>query len=487
MKTPRTPNRRFFFFSIVCLITLFATAAFSQTVEKKPTPTPERSREIVSLLNDARLAAPELGVDTFLKVVESKKVTDPVWRKEILDEALRMIEDVKNPIRLHSVQIRGVILNDTEAYGTAAANLQKLDRLSLKSRIITLLVDRDSERAKQLVFEMGGQLGLKPRSCKDNLTYDVADIYAAVGMVAKSVFSEKQIVEGQRALFVTPWLENIDSPTQILPALDLLDQIQGSLAERQILFNALSGSINRDFKDDRSFTNVLSWGGGPGAKVGKLISGEADPLTTDLNLAYREFLLKNLHGKRCKDNEIIKDEPLPKFIETANKLLPQKLLTVDDIMTSEFDDTGKFVDILARSDSLQKLKQELMPLKGKVVDNKIVNDSGPEWESRVVQFIEKVVAWEGSNNETESETFFVKIGMFESMIESIDNGELKKSVMQKYLRFLAGSPMQKDRFIEWLFWVREQERRNPDLFAVLASEFPNPNLKVMLATKKLGL
>src|SRR5713101_7126882 len=46
---------------------------------RTPTPTPERPREIVALLNDARIAAPELGVDTFLKVLESKKITDPVW------------------------------------------------------------------------------------------------------------------------------------------------------------------------------------------------------------------------------------------------------------------------------------------------------------------------------------------------------------------------------------------------------------------------
>src|SRR5437899_3209890 len=93
---------------LVCLAGLIVNG---QNIEKKPTPTPERSREIVSLLNDARLAAPELGVDTFLKVVESKKVTDPVWRKEIVDEALRMTDDVKNPVRLRPVQIRGVILN----------------------------------------------------------------------------------------------------------------------------------------------------------------------------------------------------------------------------------------------------------------------------------------------------------------------------------------------------------------------------------------
>src|SRR5438270_498505 len=79
-----------------------------------PTPTPERPREIVALLNGARLAAPELGVDTFLKVVESKKIADPVWRKEIIEEAMRMTDDVKYPVRKTAVWLPGVPV-DTQA------------------------------------------------------------------------------------------------------------------------------------------------------------------------------------------------------------------------------------------------------------------------------------------------------------------------------------------------------------------------------------
>ncbi|MFT3745884.1 MAG: hypothetical protein QM785_16545 [Pyrinomonadaceae bacterium] len=61
---------------LIILAVTLAVAAQKPTKNSSPTPTPERNRQIVALLNDARLAAPELAVDTFLKVVESKKVTD---------------------------------------------------------------------------------------------------------------------------------------------------------------------------------------------------------------------------------------------------------------------------------------------------------------------------------------------------------------------------------------------------------------------------
>jgi hypothetical protein len=304
--------------------------------------------------------------------------------------------------------------------------------------------------------------------------------------VAKAGFTEKQVTEGQRALFIAPWLENIDSPEQIVPALDLLNQMQGSPAERQILFSALSKAINRNFNDDRAFTHAIGWGD-TGSKVAKLVSGENDPQKTDLNLAYREFLLKNLHGTRCKDNEIKKDEPLPKYIEAANELMPQKPLAFEDVTTSDFNEPGKFIDIKARSAGVQKLDQEIRTLNGKIVDNKIVHDSGPEWESRVTEFIAKVLDWEGTDGETESETFGVKSAGFGSMLQSIDDGELKRSVVRQYLRFLAGSALQKTTFVEWLVQVNQLQKTDPALFLELAPEFPNPNLKVMLTTKKLGL
>lgn len=83
-------------------ISLICIALTSPILAQKPTPTPERDRRIVALINDARLAAPELKVDTLLKLVETNKVIDAVWRKEIIDEALRMIDDVQYSMPMHA-------------------------------------------------------------------------------------------------------------------------------------------------------------------------------------------------------------------------------------------------------------------------------------------------------------------------------------------------------------------------------------------------
>ena len=461
----------------------------SSVVAQKTTPTPERNREIVALLNDARLAAPELTVDTLLKVVESKKVTDPIWRREIIDEALRTIDDVQYPMPMRPAYGGRVEANNklqgTQDFLLVFAHAAKLDRLSFQGRVITLLLETDREQAKQMIFQMGGDFGLKPRSCEDALTYSPDGIYTVVGKVAKAVFTEQQIAEGQRALFVAPWIENIESPRQIYPALDLVQQMQGSAAERQILFNAVSRAINRDFKDDRSFT--YAWEAIT-ARTGKLIDGESDPLKSELKSAFRGMLLKNLRGTRCKDNEIKKEEPLPDYIEAANKLFPEKAITIEDLNTTEYSGTAKLTNILKKSSAARKFREEMMGVRDtQIVDGKAVNHDVTDvaWAGRVNEFIDRALSFEGSDNETESEMLFLKAALVGGMIDGIGPGDLRKSIVRKYLRLVVGSRLQKTSFIEWRFWLTDVERMAPESFHEMASEFPNPNLKVMAAAIKM--
>lgn len=484
-------NRRVIlgFLTPVLLFGLAALAISGQIIEKKPSPIPERSREIVSLLSDARLAAPELAVDIFLKVVEAKKVTDPVWRKEIIEEALLTIDDVQYAMPMRAAYGGKVennnALQGTEDYLRMFAHGAKLDRLSFKGRVITLLLETDPARAKQMVFYMGGDFGLKPRSCEDALTYGPEVIYPVVIKVAKAVFTEQQIAEGQRALFVAPWIENIESPRQIYIALDLVQQLQGSAAERQLLFNAASRAIDRNFKDDRSFT--YAWEA-IAATVGKLTMGEPDPQKSDLMNSFRSMLLKNLRGTRCKDNETKKGDPLPDYIEASNKVLGDKPITFEDINTAEYAGTPKLVNIAKKSSAAIKLREELLTVRDtKIVDGKTVKHdvNDIEWAGRVMELIDRVISFEGTDSETETELLFLRAGFIGAMISGIDPGELRKSVVRKYIRLLAGSKLQKTSFIDWLFWVADSERMAPGSFYDIASEFPNPNFKAMLAAKKL--
>ena len=188
----------FFSIMIACSVAL-AVSAQKTVKEPSPTPTPERPREIVALLNDARLAAPELAVDTVLRVLESKKIKDVQWRRELLEEAMRMADDVKYPIRRERAYYGTGIVDTVSGYMTYAYN-EKLDTLSLKARIIKDWLAEDKTRARQIVYQMGGDLKLKPLTCDDAMGYLVDDIYASVAAVAKDSFTPTEISDGVRGL-----------------------------------------------------------------------------------------------------------------------------------------------------------------------------------------------------------------------------------------------------------------------------------------------
>lgn len=470
----------------VCL----AMTLYGQEEPKSTDFRASRSREVVQVLNEARLAAPELTVDTFLKAIEVGKIQDPKWKKEVLDEALRVVDDVRNPVQLWPVMVKGVLPNNNEAFVIGLAHRANLDRLNLFSRIVSAMLTVDPERAKLLLLTEGnGQLRLKRRTCQDNLTYEVGSIYAAVGKVAKSVFNEKDVAEGRRAVFIAPWIENLESPRQVEPVIDLIFDLKGPPVERQMLLAALSRAINRNFQDDRSFTSsVIPINSTLAKRMRSVASGSApDNLLDGILSQYREFLVKNLRGSRCRDNEISKAGPIPAYIEEANRLFAQKPLSGEDLIAFDFENTGSFPDVFARSASARELGNQLRPLQGKVVEGKVVLFSDPQWQAKVLEFIDKVATWEGSDNETEIETLMVKATMFDVLVRSIDLPDLKRIVIRKFITYLSSSSLQKRDFPVWHMYVAGIQRSNPDLFAEIVQDFPNANLSVMVMRKKQGL
>lgn len=466
-----------------CIISLCGFAA-AQKTGPSPTPTPERNREIVALLNDARLAAPELGVDTFLKVVESNKVADPVWKREILDEAIRMSDGVGHPVQLSPVLIRGVRVNMTDAGYLGGAYAQEFDGLNFKARAIRAMLSIEKERAKSLVFEIGGELNLKPRTCEDTLVYRPDGIYDAVAEFTKAYFTEKQIAEGQRALFLVPWFENLRSPSQIAPAFKLLVTQKGPASEMQILTGAFFRAIDRNFDDDRSFSAYASNGL---VVANKNMNSDLSEVIRMQMPAFRSSMIKNLRASRCVDNEIPKGDAPPIYIQALNKMFPERPLTEDELKPSELKGTAKPVD-LSTSVDFREITKELFEIKGVGSDNKIVelDKTNPEWQAKVTTFIDKIHSWQSREEMPETITFALRSNLFLSVLESVPDPALRKEVIRKWLRFMSGSPMQKDKsYILWhsQFWM--VMKSDPEMFIQLSAEFPNHNFRVMRLWRQL--
>ncbi len=464
----------------ICLFVLNGVAT-AQKRELSPKPTPERSAAIVALLNDARSAAPELAVDTLLKVVESKKITDPVWRRGILEEAFRMTGDVKYPVRMSVVYFPRSAVDTRAGYLSYAFDM-KLDALSLKARIIRLILLADTARAKQIVYEMGGDLGLKRLTCEDTMAYQVADIYAAVAAVAKVGFTQKEVTEGVRALFVLPWIENIDSPAQINPAMDLIRDVISSPAENQMLFNAFGRAIRRNFKDDRSFSHAMSR---DRILANFATLNRARALSAEMTLAneFREFLYKNTSTTRCLDSKPEKKDQLPAIIADANVFFQEKPFVLEDFESVEYKGTATVVHYLSSETAIKNLnKFRTAREKKNAPDKKEDKAAQLEWELTVNELLDDLEKWVPTADEPEVDVFAQKCVSYRSLTREVPDGPLRATVIRAFLRYLANSPMQKNSFIEWLYHAKWFVEEYPVLFKEVARDFPNANFEVLIST-----
>ena len=66
---------------------------------KKAEEPPERPLELVLFLNDVRSAPPEFAADLLLRAAESNKLADPVWKRELIEDAFRLAPTVQQPIK----------------------------------------------------------------------------------------------------------------------------------------------------------------------------------------------------------------------------------------------------------------------------------------------------------------------------------------------------------------------------------------------------
>jgi hypothetical protein len=126
----------------------------------------------------------------------------------------------------------------------------------------------------------------------------------------------------------------------------------------------------------------------------------------------------------------------------------------------------------------------------RVIDNKLVKHDQKDvaWITSLTNFVDKLLAFEGTNDETETERLMFKSSLIGAILaQAVEPGDLRRSILRKYLRVIMESPIQKKDFAQWLFWVNMAEGYAPDDFVQLASEFPNHNVQVLLAMRKLGI
>jgi len=137
----------------------------SAVSEKTKAATSARLNDLLGLV---RTAPAEVRADTLLAIAASNLVTDAKSKADLVAEAFRIADDVREPVKRKSFG-RQV---DTRAGYKAMAFDMGLDKVSIQSRAVLQMVSLDAFRARSM-FQQIDLPRTKQLACEDSLVADV--------------------------------------------------------------------------------------------------------------------------------------------------------------------------------------------------------------------------------------------------------------------------------------------------------------------------
>src|SRR5215472_7018553 len=142
--------------------------------------------ELARVADLAQSAPSELAADVLLRVAASERNQDRAWKIELLEDAFQMASLARQPNRQKVIGSRIVDRNRAEVLSLAFD--QRLDRLSLQSRVVRQMLKLDKAKALDM-FQRIAWPNLHSRQCRDALIDDVKEYYELATEIVSSGFT----------------------------------------------------------------------------------------------------------------------------------------------------------------------------------------------------------------------------------------------------------------------------------------------------------
>jgi hypothetical protein len=274
------------------LLTIVAVAS-SLAAEKPPLPP-----ETLELAGLARSAPPEIAAAALLRLVESSRVPDREQQFEFIEEAFALAAQARSPYPLSAGRRAEP---DTRAGYQLAASGLALDRLSLQTRAVQLLLSADPPRALEL-FRRIPRPSPPPAACGQVLFPLPGGYYLTMLGVLEKSYSAGQRKAGDDLRDRLSWAAALQSPTEFGFALQVFALSSQEEDHRSMGMIALIGRLRQMQTDWPTFTataaQTIRDAGVLADRYAQ--SGGERAVVWD---ALRAYLLRHLAGPRCAGNE----------------------------------------------------------------------------------------------------------------------------------------------------------------------------------------
>jgi hypothetical protein len=388
-----------------------------------------RDRILQVLADDAGAAAPEFASDALIRIASSSRIVDPVWRRELLDEAFMRAYGVRDSYRRGSTQ---PIPPDSRQGAQLLAYTTSLTRVSLQVRAAQLMAFADPERAREL-FEWI-ELNLAPATCDDPLVPAVDEYYSALSLIARTTFGENR---GEALRFLSMYLWRAHLPSEIPAVARALERFRPRPDETPYLEGLYRWILIGGSTDARGFSSSAL----------DIVSR-----TADLHAAYRElgavgvrmieplrpYLLAQLKGPRCADSTAESETPalFNAALKRLNADADVKPIEADAIRPSRVLGVAR-IDPYWQTPEARRLHDDALRLRGTgqtPVSDKVRRTL--EWRNQAHRLLVDVEQWTGRREAQERDYFYQKSMLFGGLLDLMQPSPGRARALRSFVEFL---------------------------------------------------
>jgi hypothetical protein len=450
-----------FFLSFSILICLSCPFVNAQQNSKSISVPVKRSPEIESLINEAFFLPNEFGANLIVKIEQSKLIKEGKWKKELLEKALNLSENVQNPVRKR-LAVKGISVDNREVYVSKAYN-QKLDKLSLQLSVVKEMLRIDKVRARQIFNEITLDKNLILSSCADALTIDLSDYYKTLTDIANTAFTDKEKKANMPVNFVENQLQTIYVNSQVGPIAKILPILKFTPQEKENLIIVFLNSLKTIQTDNRSFFVLITDDKVIDDFMALYKLTDSKQTQTLISVGFRGLIIKNLQAEKCSDYALQSNE-IRFFVNFFNaNFTSNSPIVLEEIAQDEnISDQSLFLHNSVISQSYSELVN-------KYKDIRFVEDGDDNyretndlerndiiWQNNASEFLTELEVWSGNDKDSDLDFLNEKSVLYKSLLNIVpDNCSLKSKVIQSYLSFLSKSNAYKTEKIGWFYWASD--------------------------------
>jgi hypothetical protein len=424
---------------------------------------PKHDAELENIIAAASGVPAEFGADVLIRLTQSNKIAQRSLKVDLLMRAFYLADSAQQ--RVKQAALAGTTVDSRSGY-LAYAFDNKLDRLSLQSRVVAAMVGLDPRSARRLFSEIRIS-GLKSLTCEDPLVYDLTSFYQALTALMSGGFTSKERAEGVDQAFLESYVRDIQFHAQVGPVAQLLGEVHLPTRQRREMADLFAGVLGRVRGDARSFAGAVTvYKFDLVPRVTRLMNsleenGDSSPA---LPRELRKYLVANIQDERCADLSFNSQDAtsLPPPVQHFNEWLKMSGQSAgigpidrDEVRGAQIRPGPKYHEYW-RSPAARTLLVGIQSLRwGNRKDEALSADERKSsvWASQLSDYLKQLESWQADDQDSPADFFHQKCNLYEALVELVPEKLERLKIIDAFARFLELNAFQTESRMEWFLHV----------------------------------